>query len=290
MKSSHISAIVILFCPVIFLSCNHLIDNEKKIKEQIVELYTSKYNFTENPFYEPVYDEFYHDTLHRYYWKLNEDRVQSHLDKFSAFGSESLALENEGSNYKYFGVVFTRKGKILDEGFFDKNLSFTGIHYWYDENWILIEKHKTRLDHKYYGVVFTNDNQGNTSDSTYKFYPIVIPDKDSFEGPELIICFDVRLIIDTRKYNYEDFLLYYALFDSKDTGDTQTMIDTEKIFKGPMKNSTDGHYHFCHELTLKYHLVMGFGIFIDKGVSEEDLTWGLIYGPIINKNIDSHEL
>ena len=292
MAEKLINGIIFLFFLFFLSSCGQFANEDIKKKMQIVDQYIEKYGFSSEALYDPIFDEFYGDSLHRYYWELDKSKVEDYLDKFSIFDKESLLSGRERINYVAFGVVFTQEGYILSEGFLDENHSFTGkINlYDYNEKWKLVEKHYTKLDQNFYEVIYKLNNSGKIIDSTYQYYVIVIPDKDTFEGPDLTVCFDYQLIVDTNKYNYEDFLVYYALFDSRDTGDTQSMVDDEIIYKGPFKNSSDGNYRNCHELELKYHLVMSFGIFADTEVSEQDLTLGLIYGPIINKNIDSAEI
>jgi hypothetical protein len=290
MTANFICGSLILCFLFIITSCGQLLNEDEKITTKIMDRYTEKYGFSSEALYDPIFDESYGDTLHRCYWELDKSEVEDYLDKFTIFDTESLLAGRERINYVAFGVVFTREGHILSEGFLDEYHSFTGKSNLYDEKWRLVEKHYSKLDHLFYKVVYKTDDNGAIIDSTYQYYVIVIPDKDTFEGPDLNICFDIQIIIDTIKYDYEDFLMYYALFDSRDTGDTQEMIDNETIYQGPFKSSTDGHYHICHDLQLKYHLVMSFGIFVDEEVSEQDLTWGIIFGPIINKNIDSTDL
>jgi len=282
-----------LLCSWVFslLTCTQFVDKENnEIQAKILTQYVDKYRFSSEPIYDPIYDDFYQDTLHRYYWLLEQGEVEYYLEKFSKFDKESLLSGAESINYLAFGIVFNRKGHILSEGFLDDLYSFTGINYSYNKNWRLMEKHYSKLDQNFYEVKYKLNDDGIIQDSTYQYYVIVIPDKDTFQGPELTICVEYQIILDTRKYDYKDFFVYYYFFDTQDTGDTKSMIDNETIYKGQFKNSSDGLFYICHDLELKFHLVMSFGIFVEKNVSDQDLTLGTIFGPIINKNIDSHEL
>ncbi len=291
LKKNKYTRIILLFFVLTQISCwSDYIGEKERIKHQIMEYYTVKYGFENEPLYQPIYAEFYNDTIYRLYWELDHSKVESYLGKFSKFESESLVLKGKNSNYVYFGIVYNRKGLILDEGFFDENLYFTGFHNWFDDEWVLREKHYKKLSQSFYEVIYKWDDNGKLIDSTYQFFPLVIPDKDSFEGPNLSICFDVQLIIDTRKYNYEDFSLFYFFYDSTRKCDTQSMVDNETIYESSFKNSIDGYYHICHDFVLRYHLMMSFGIFVPDEISEQDLTFGRMKTPIINKNLGSMEL
>lgn len=276
---------------LVFSYCKQSMDEEERIKKQIVEFYAAKYNLENEPIFEPIFDEIYKDTIYRYYWELNEDKIDSYLEKFNLVDKESISIRDDSSTYHIFGVVFNRKGQIIAEGFFNENLFFTGINNWYDENWHLTEKHVTKLGHSFYEVIYKLDDQGKIIDSTYQYFPIVFPDIDTFEGPSLSICFDVQLIIDKRKYNYEDFQLAYFFYDSKNIININKIdLANDKILGNLSRRSTDGYFHFCYDLEVKYHLMSVFGIYVDEDVSEQDLTFGEMKDPIINKNIDSHEL
>jgi hypothetical protein len=139
-------------------------------------------------------------------------------------------------------------------------------------------------------VFYHLDSFGGISDSSYQYFPIVNPDVSHFDGPELSICFEVKLIIHRKKYNYEDFSMWYQFYDIENTTDLPNKVDKSIIYESDMLESKDGFYHICHDLELKYHLMPVFGIFADDNVSEQDLTFGEMKDPIINKNIDSTDL
>jgi len=273
-------------------NCTFSSDNEEETKTYLVATYTAKYNFSNEPFYQPIFDELYNDTIHRYYWELENDDIGFQLEKFfSPFKGESLFIDEEGINYSHFGVIFHRTGKILQEGFFDDSLRFSGkmYHYYFDE--LLINKDMYKLNNKFYEVFYHLDSTGNIIDSSYKYFLIVLPDKDTFEGPSLSICFDIQLIINRNKYDYQDFELFYTLLDTRHHQNPK-LIDQQKdkIFENILKGSSDGYYSSCYDLNVNHHLMMVFGIMVPHGVSDQDLSIGKYHGPIINKNIDSTEL
>lgn len=286
MTSQFLNTILLLLSLFVFSSCNKCLDKEEKMLKQIVEQYTLKYEFYNKPFYEPMFDEFYNDTLHRYYWELDKNMVKSHLDKFSIFDSESLLMSNEDSNYKYFGLIFDKNGRVTDEGFFDENLSFTGINYWYNEKGFLSKKYLSKLDNRFYKVNYQLENNGNVIDSSYNYYPIINFDTDTFEGPSLSICFEVQVIIDTKKYRYEDFPLFYIFYDTPHYENTK-LIDGEKdrILENLLQESSDGYFFFCHDLDVFNHLMMAFGVLVEPGISDQNLSFGTYHGPVFNTNI-----
>jgi hypothetical protein len=286
---SFILIIIVLSCLV--SNCTSTIDPEEEIKNATVKHYTEKYGFVNEPFYQPKFHEYYNDTIHRYYWDLEENAVESHIELFfNPFDKERFKIRDEGINYSHFGVIFHRQGKILQKGFFDDSLRFSGTMYHYHFDDLIINKDMYMLDNKFYEVFYQIDSIGNLIDSTYKYFLIVNPDIDTFYGPDLSTCFDVQLIIDTNKYDYEDFEIAYSLFDSKNLDDIQDMLDRDKIFEDSLPVFTKGHYRFCHDLEILNHLMMVFYIIVDSGISSQDLTFGKTYGPIINKNIDSTDL
>lgn len=283
--------VFLLLLILIFNSCKQNTDEGDLINKEILELYSTKYHFENEPIFEAVFDEGYKDTIYRYYWELDENKVNSYLERFNLFDKQSLLLVADSSTYKIFGVVFNRYGQIIGEGFFDEDYYFTGIYNLYNVEWFLIEKHISKLGQNFYEVVYKLDDTGVISDSTYKFFPIVLPDKDTFEGPDLTICFDIQIIIDGRKYKFDDFNLAYMFFDTKHL-DSISDVNPEKdsLVGNFSRKSSDGYFYFCYDLEVKYHLMTGFGIFVDDSVSEQDLTFGRIRKSIINKNIVGTEL
>ena len=280
---------ILFFC--LFSNCSTSIDKEEEGKRYVVDYYWEKYGFSSEPFYQPIFDEYYNDTIHRYYWELTDNALESQIELFfNPFDKESLTIIDEEIKYSHFGVIFNSGGKVLQKGFFDDSLRFSGtmFHYYWDE--LLINKDMYKLDDKFYEVFYQLDTIGNIIDSSYKYFLIVQPDKDTFRGPDLSICFDVQLIIDTNTYNYEDFELFYTLLDTPHHLNPQ-LIDQQKdkIFENLLKMSSDGYFSFCHDLKVKHHLMMVFGVLIESGISDQDLSFGEFHGPIINKNIDSAE-
>jgi len=284
------SSILFFLTLLIFSCCKSKMDPVGQIKKQIEETYTKEFNLTNDPSYISIYSKELNDSLFRYIWNLDEPNTVSNLSKlFNEFAYE-LPIDIDDNDYLLFDVVFDRHGRIHQVGFFDSLDRFTGeiFDFYYKEKLIL--KEAQLRGKRFYEVFYHLDDHNKIIDSSYQYFPIVNSDISYFEGPKLSICFEIKLFIHNKRYNYEDFYLWYEFYDLEDTYDLSQAKEKAKIFTGEMLKSKDGIYNICHDLELQYHLMPVFGIYVDEDVSDQDLTLGTIFGPIINKNIDSHEL
>jgi len=289
--------ILFIIITLIFIQCkNIVIDEEEKIRGEIVEYYSEMLGLEREPDYKTIFDDVSSEPQHSFMWTLiRDDNIKKYLDIFfDSFGGYNFYFNKSDTFFDGFRVLFDKENRIKQVGFFDNLDRFTGENYYYydDAN----EKVKTIIYFKH-GNVFCTYNyfmgdDGGIIDFNYYFSPIVHPSVDTFEGPHLSICFDIEVIIDIKKYKYEDFQLFYVFYDTmdKELFDIQAIVDNTKIKDEFLTSTTDGFYRLCRDLYLNNHLVMSFGYRVNKGVSEQDLTRGKLYGPIINKNAIGIEL
>jgi hypothetical protein len=288
MKERSIYIPFMLIISIVCLKCTNSFNSEEKLKKEFVQYYSTKFNFQSEPKYDFIFDPITNDSIHRYYWELENKEIRDLLKKFEIFNSDTF-LDNK--TFKYFMIVFDKGGRILEKGLLNDDLKLTGVTYQYLKNDLLIKKNMYKLDNKFYEVFYQLDSVESIIDSSYTFHPIVQFDVDTFEGPFLSVCFDVQIIINNDKYSYEDFQLFYVLYDTRYYKNTK-LIDgqRDRILEDLSQESSDGYYFFCHDLEVKYHLMMAFGVLVDPGISDQDLSFGNFHGPIINKNIDSTDL
>lgn len=270
----------------VFSSCSPLLTAEEMVKKEVFEYYKEKFGFSESEFYGAYYKELDEGFKVLLRWELDENKVESYSEIF--YGEQwSERVKVKENTYLFFELIFDQKGRVHQIGFLDDLNMLSGDLFYYEYKDMLTKKRSLINDHRFYEVIYTLDYYGEIVDSLFQFFPIVSTDKNSFEGPYLSICFDVRLIIDKNQYNFKDFTLWYDFYDIKDLDELPEAFDYAKIHEGILPNSMNGHYRFCNDLELNYHLFPVIGFNIDTTVFNQKLRSGVPQPLIVNRNLES---
>lgn len=285
----YLSSILLIFT-FILTACqteNKKINNSKI---QVLESYIDKFKLSNDPYFGLEYIEGQTDSLYRYTWNLDSSNIEMQLNELFKEFAYRFTIDTKLNNFLLFDLVMDKQSRIHQIGFFDESDKFTGKIYDYNIRKGHIFKEYHLQGQRFYEIFYQIDDFGNIFDSSYQYFPLVVPNNFYFEGPELSICFEIQLIIHKKNYNFEDFHLWHQFYDLEDTYDLKDKVDDSLIYSSDLIKSKDGLYKICHDLEVSHHLMPVFGIFVSDGVSNQDLTFGEMKTPIINKNIDSMEL